>query len=436
MAKKQRRSLFDIFFGKRNPPPAAATQLKLLNAYNPFFAAFGQEAYDSDDVRAAVDAIARNVSKLNPKHIRRDASGNITHVADSIEYLLAKQPNPLMDAYTFYYKVTTLLLLHNNAFIYIQTDDMGNPIGLYPIPFYNIELQEFAGQVYCKFLFMGGDSVTVAYEDMIHLRRFFYRHDIYGEQNIQALGNTLEVLNTINQGLISSVTQTSTLRGILKYKNILKPDDLKARQDAFIKDYLTIENESGVAALDNDADYTQLKLDPKTPDEQMYSYVADRVGKYFGIAPEIITSNYTEAQWNSFYQSTIEPIALQMSLQFTKALFSTRAQQFGNEIVFEASRLEYANAITKTALIKQLMPMGIFSVNEAREIFGLAPIEGGDKHLQTLNVTNLAKADTYQGVDDGTEPGGDGGGAPPDSENAPNNNGMEDDNDETEPAGA
>lgn len=202
MAKKQRRSLFDIFFGKRNPPPAAVTQLKLLNAYNPFFAAFGQEAYDSDDVRAAVDAIARNVAKLNPKHIRRDASGNITHVEDSIEYLLAKQPNPLMDAYTFYYKVTTLLLLHNNAFIYIQTDDAGNPVGLYPIPFYNIELQEFA-QVYCKFLFMGGDSVTVAYEDMIHLRRFFYRHDIYGEQNIQALGNTLEVLNTINQGLIA-----------------------------------------------------------------------------------------------------------------------------------------------------------------------------------------------------------------------------------------
>lgn len=408
MAKKQRRSLFNLIFGpKPAAPPGAVSQLRMLNSYSPVFTAFGDNAYDSDDVRAAVDAVARNVAKLHPKHIRKDATGSITNVMDGLQYMLETQPNPYMDAYTFLYKVTTQLLLQNNAFIFVRYDDAGNVLGLYPIPFSNIQLLESGGAVYAKFSFTGGESVTVAYTELIHLRRFFYRSDLYGEPNMQALGTTLETVCTANQGVANAVKSSNALRGILKVSNALKPKDLKEKQQAFLTDYMDIsEGASGVAALDNTIEYKELTGQPQQVNPITMKFLTDKVYRYFGVSEPIVNSSYDENQWNAFYESTIEPIALQMSLQFTATLFSMREQQFGNQVIFEANRLEYASASTKIQLIQSALQNGLFTYNEMREIFNMAPLPGddGDKRIMSLNFIDAKKANQYQVGDDGGDP--------------------------------
>jgi hypothetical protein len=56
-------------------------------------------------------------------------------------------------------------------------------------------------------------------------------------------------------------------------------------------------------------------------------------------------------------------------------------------------------------MIKELVPYGLLTVNEAREILNLAPVEDGDKRLQTLNVVDAKKANAYQLEDDKKEAG-------------------------------
>ncbi|EPE61260.1 phage portal domain protein [Exiguobacterium sp. S17] len=48
--------------------------------------------------------------------------------------------------------------------------------------------------------------------------------------------------------------------------------------------------------------------------------------------------------------------------------------------------------------MRDLMPLGLFTLNEAREIFNLSPVEDGDKRIQTLNVVDASQANNYQGV--------------------------------------
>ena len=69
---------------------------------------------------------------------------------------------------------------------------------------------------------------------------------------------------------------------------------------------------------------------------------------------------------------------------------------FGNEILFEANRLQYASNNTKIQLLQNLMPMGIFSVNDALEIFNMPPVEDGDRRIFSLNYVNAQLADVYQ----------------------------------------
>ncbi|WP_185956085.1 phage portal protein [Melghirimyces algeriensis] len=420
---KEKRSLFDMIFGRRpQQQQQIQTQLRMLNGYAPVFTSFSGDAYDSDVVRSAVDAIARNAAKLKPKHVRRvrRANDGIQETGSEIEKLLSVRPNPYMDAYTFYYKAVTQLYMQNNSFIFIDIDRIAKKIrGFYPINAATAEFLEFEGDIYTRFHFMGGQQITLPYEDLIHLRRFFYKHDLYGEPSDRALHPTLQLIQTTDEGIANAVKSSAFLRGILKFTSMLKPEDMKKQRDMFVADYLDITNNGGVAATDAKTDYTPLDNEPKMIDDKQMDAIKRKVFDYFGINETIIRSNYSEDEWNAFYESTIEPLAIQMSLEFTSKLFTDAEKKRGNEIIFEANRLQYASMTTKLNL-REMVDRGAMTPNEWRAALNLAPIEGGDAPIRRLDTAEVNTEPTTGGDDnepgeEGTpsdgDPGGDGAGA-------------------------
>ena len=402
----EKRSVWDRIFGKEPKQLTNETQFKFMNGFTPVFSDFGDDPYTSDVVRSAVHAIASNAAKLKPKHIRR-TDGNVQHVNASIERLLSVRPNEFMSAYDFIYKVVTQRELYNNAFIYIKRDPSSYMVtGFYPVDMGSMELVEAQNTLFVKFQFMNGKKLTAPYEDFVHLRKFYNRNDIFGESNSQTLLPTLSLINTTNEGIANAVKSSAFLRGLIKFTNaMLKPEDIRRQRDEFVNDYLNINNNGGIAALDAKAEYQELKNDPKMVDGVQMTTIEEKVYKYFGVNKSIVMSDYKEDQWNAFYENVIEPIAIQLSLEFTSKLFSDKAQGYGNEIIFEANRLQYASNTTKVNMIKELTVLGLLSKNEAREILNLAPVENGDTFIQTLNVVNADKADKYQ-VGEDTSKGG------------------------------
>lgn len=388
------RNMFKTIFGNKEPP-VDVTQYKFLNDYAPFFSSFNGSVYDSDIVRTCIDAIARNAAKLKPKHIRR-GKGKITEVSGALEWLLQVRPNPYMSAYDFLYKTVSQLYTNNNAFIYIQTDLMGRVTGLFPLSFASIEFVEYEGELYGKFFFLGGFRMTVPYTDLIHLRRHFNADDIFGESNQKPFQPTLSLIQTVNQGIVNAIKSSARLRGFLKFTQTLRPEDLKAQRDKFVADYLSINNDGGIGALDSKAEFTPVTMDGKMVDDKQMTVIRDNAYRYFGVNENIVKADFSEDQWNAFYESVLEPIAIQLSLEFTAKCFSDRERGFGNEIIFEANRLQYASNKTKVEMLQYLMPMGVFSVNDALEILNMPPVEDGDRRIFSLNYVNAKLADVYQ----------------------------------------
>jgi HK97 family phage portal protein len=399
----EKRSLFDRIFG-RTQAPTAVHSLRMMNQFNPTFTMMN-DAYDSDVVRAAVDAIARNAAQLKAKHIRR-VNGSVMPTNSNIEYILSVRPNPFMDGYSFMYKVVTQLYLQNNSYIFIDWSDTGQVKGFYPVNASQVEFVEAQGEVFVKFAFLGGQQVTLPYQQIIHLRRFFYKNDLYGENSARALMPTLELIHTTNEGLVNAVKSSASLRGLLKFSAMMRPEDMKKQRDAFVTDYLDISNNGGVAATDSKAEYVPLTSDPKMIDAKQMEIIEDKVFKYFNVNAAIVKSDYSEQQWNAFYESVIEPIAIQLSLEFTSKVFTEREQGWGNEIIFEANRLQYASNQTKIQIIQTLMDRGMMSINQGLEIFNMPPIEGGDKRLVSLNFVDASIQNEYQlgGASNGQQP--------------------------------
>lgn len=382
------------------------SQVRVMAGYTPVFTTWGDKPWEADVVRAAVDAIARNGAKLKAKHIRR-VNGDVIVVNDQLERVLQVRPNPRMSAYDFQYKLISTLLLDNNAFAYPQWE-RGQLIAVWPVSCIASEfLEDEGGNLYVKFYFADGGSVVLPYEDIIHLRRHYYGNDLIGDPN-QAINTTLSAIHTTNEGLAQAIKTSAHLRGILKFQGMLKAEDIEAQRQRFISEYMTVQNTGGIAALDAKADYIELKNTPLVVNAGQMRELRDAVFRYFGVSEAIVTGNYNEQQWNAFYESTIEPIAVQMSLEFTRKLFSDREIGHGNEIIFEANRLQYASVSTKLALVS-MVDRGAMTPNEWREVFNLAPIEGGDVPIRRLDTRPTDETDIPKN-DEGDEEGGDLGG--------------------------
>jgi HK97 family phage portal protein len=392
------RGLFKTIFGEKETPKenVNATDFNmytLLNSFNSTYYINTGNAWDMDIVRSAVDAWCRNFAKLKAKHVREGKTGK-----SKIERLLNYRANGLMEAYSFYYKVGANLKLTNNAFIYPEYSSSGELLNIWPLMSTQLKLQEKNGQLYIRFIFKTGKVKVVPYEDLIHLRGQFFDHDIFGSSN-NALRPALEQNATINQGVSNAAKLINSIRGILSAKIASKDEDLAKARDRFVENNFKMSsNGSGVIVTDQKMEYTPIneKTTPISADQ--LAYTKNAIYDYFGVNENIVQNKFDENQWNAFYEGSIEPIAIQMSQCFTNILFTDNERNFGNEIVFEANRLQYASTSTKVTVVKELSPMGVLTKDDIREIFNMAPLPNGEgnKILQSLNWINAEKADEYQ----------------------------------------
>jgi len=396
--KKEKRNLFKMFFNnKKQMQNITKTQLQMLNSYEATFTTLGDNTYDSKVARQCIDRIATHCAKLIPRHIQESIS-NVKK--GEINFMLQEQPNPIMSRFDFIYKLISQLYSDCNAFVYIAKDNKGFITGFYPVLAERYELlQDKTGTIYLQFKFVNGQTYVMPYLELIHLRLFYNKHDVFGTKN-KVLKTDLETAHTASEGIKNAIKTSNNLKGILKYSNsMLKEKDIKASKDAFVKDFLNLENESGIAAVDGKAEFQEVNLNPITLDKEQLKQVNNNIFDYFGISEEIIRNKYTPEEWNAFFEGVIEPRAIQMSDEFTRKIFTYKARREGHKIVFTTNRLQYASIDSKINLLKVAGAYGLLTKDDGRELLDFSPLGGeeGAKILQSLNNIDSSIANDYQG---------------------------------------
>jgi HK97 family phage portal protein len=228
-------------------------------------------------------------------------------------------------------------------------------------------------------------KLVVPWEDLAVLRKDYVFGDIGGESN-EPLLKTLDVIETMDKGLQNAVKSTANLRGILKStKAMLSPETLKRQKDDFVRDYMDISNEGGIASLDATQEFIPVTMNPSVTDANTLKQIREDLYRYFGVNEKILTSDYNEEDMEAFYQSKIEPFLIALSEEMTRKVFTRREQDLGNAIIYESNRMGYSSNKTKLNMV-QLVDRGILSPNELRQMFNMAPYEGGDEYIRRLDT--------------------------------------------------
>lgn len=345
-----------------------------LTAYAPVFTNWGGAIYESEIVRAAIDARARHISKLKVETV---GTAN-----PSLQTKLAQGPNQWQTWSQFLYRTSTILDVNNTAFIVPVFDERMIITGVYPVLPTSCALVEYEGELWLRYQFLNGQYAAVEARKCCILTKHQYHYDFFGDSNYP-LRETMQLIHIQNQGIEEGVKNAATFRFMATLNNFSTATDLAKERERFTASNLSTESESGGFLLfpNTYKDVKQIDVRPYAIDAEQMKQIRENVYNYFGVNENILQNKAYGDSWSAFYEGAIEPFAVQFSEAMTKALFSERERAQGSMLMATANRLQYMSNNDKLNVTAQLLDRGLFSLNEAREIWNLPPIEGGDAHI-------------------------------------------------------
>lgn len=358
--------LFDWLF-KTKPKEVGKYEgeFKVLNGYKPHFSAWNKDLYESELIRAAIGARATHISKLTV-----EISGAARPV---LRNKLKHAPNELQTWGQFLYRLSTILDMHNTAFIVPVFDQYGEPSGVYaPLPD-RCKIVQYNNAPYIRYDFGYGQSASIEYDLCGILTRFQYRNDFFGEDNA-ALLPTMDLIHIQNQGIEEGVKSAATYRFMATLNNFSKAEDLKNERKRFTAENFAGDGGGLLLFPNTYANVKQIEAKPFTADAEQMQMIRDNVFEYFGVNEDVLQNKAYGDAWAAFYEGVVEAFAIQFSDVMTKMLFTLREQTEGNKVTATSNRLQYMSNADKLNVAAQMADRGLMTRNEIREIFNLAPL--------------------------------------------------------------
>ncbi len=378
-----------------------------MNGNLPFYSSFGDSVYASDIVVESIRCKATEFKKLQPRHIR-NVNGAQTVITDSSVARVLKRPNAFMTQSDFLEKIAILLELNKNVFIYpeyyITKGGERFFTALYPLKPSDVwYMTNDRDEMFIKMRFFSGYEVTLPIDSVIHWRKDFGVNDYFGGGMFGGNDNAglLTMLNRydqLTQSIAKALECSCQINGVMRVNSYLD-DEKSASARAEFESNLK-SNKSGILFTDMKAEYTHLPRDVKLVDAETLRFFYDTILRANGTPLAILNGDYTKAQKEAYYEHALEGDIKSLGQAMSRVMFSDREASFGNEIVFYPNDISFMSMENKISALQIGLPAGIFTKNEARELLGYPPIEGGDvmpRGYNEIDSTSVTETQTDEG---------------------------------------
>lgn len=375
---------FDLFKPKKKTQNGL-TYAPTMTGNVPFYTSFGESVYASDIIVQSIRCKANEFKKLDPRHIRT-TDGAQAVINDSSIARVLKRPNAYMTTADFLEKITILLELTKNVFIYpTWYKTKGGEryyTGLYPLKPSEVQyMTDAAGALYIYLRFANGYDVTLPADSVIHWRKDYGVNDyfgggMFGGNDNAGLLTMLQRYDQLTQSIAKALECSCQVNAVLKVNTYSETDALKEKREQFEADIKA--NKSGLLVADMSTEFQNIPRDVKLVDAETLKFFYDTILRANGCSLAILNGDYTKAQKEAYYEHALEADIKGLGQAMSRVIFSDREASFGNEIVLYPNDITFMSMENKLTALQLGLPAGIFTKNEARKLLGYAPIDGGD----------------------------------------------------------
>lgn len=362
----------------------------------PFYSDFGDDVYASDLIVQAIQCKANEFKKLKPRHIVMK-NGTKTVKTDSSIARCLRRPNEYMSTADLLEKISILLELNKNVFIYPQYYiSQGREkiyTAIYPLkPSGVTYLVDKRDRYFIMMEFANGYSVTLPASEVIHWRKNYGVNDFFGGGMLggndnRGLLKNLREYDKLCQGIAKAVECSCQINGVIKYNSYLDDDKTEAERVKF--EEKLAKNESGILMMDLKNEYTHIPRDVKLVDADTLKFFHETILRHTGVSLPILNGDYSKGQKEAFYEHALEPDITALGQAVSRCVFTEREESFGNEIVFYPNNIVFMSMENKIAFAQIAAPGGYLMKDEFRELFGYEPLPDGQGQVIAQGYNNL-----------------------------------------------
>lgn len=368
-----------------------------------------ENIYESEAILTPIDRIAKEVSKAKIRSIV-EKDGAITIQDDDISRLFRFHPNPLQTTADFLNCLVWMTMKYNNVFVYPQftwvTDALGGRHKKFDA-FWILKPIEFevgtdaSGNVWeIKFILTTGEEYILPYNDIIHLKwrrgTNLYKGggNDFGWADVSDVTKSVNALNATVEGLPKAIASSLQVKGVYNIKSLLE----RARMDEQRKDFEAhiLDSNMGMVVTDLGGEFTPVNMQQPVIGEGLVKFMKSGVIERFGVSENILSGDFTADQYDAFFKTCIEPFMIDFEQEFSEKCFTKREKEIGHKVRGYFNMLRYMSVNQKQEMAKIAFNTALMDINGVLDMFGLDPIEGGERRLQSLNYVNANTIDQYQ----------------------------------------
>lgn len=386
--------IFD--FWRKKEQPQGLVYAPTNNGGLPFYTSFGENVYTSDIIVQSIRCKANEFKKLDPRHIKT-TNGVQSVVNDSSIARVLKRPNAYMTTADFLEKITILLELNKNVFIYpMWYKTKGGErfyTGIYPLkPSEVTYMATAAGDLYINLKFANGYETTLPADSVIHWRKDYGVNDYFGGGMFGGNDNTglltmLQRYDQLTQSIAKALECSCQVNALLKVNTYSETDALKTKREQFEADLKA--NKSGILVTDLSSEFQGIPRDVKLVDAETLKFFYDTILRANGTSLAILNGDYTKAQKEAYYEHALEADIKSLGQAMSRVIFSDRGTSFGNEIVLYPNEIQFMSMENKISFAQIAMPAGALMKDEFRALFGYAPLPDGQGQVIAQGYNNL-----------------------------------------------
>ena len=362
--------MLEKIFGRREQPKGLknAQIFRMLEGYTPAWTTWRGSVYESELIRAALDAWGRHAAKLKP-NVRGSA-------VPELQNRLKVRPNAFQEWTKFLYQTATILGVRNNTFLVKTRNDDGTPNGIINVVPDSWELVEYENEPWIRFILPNNKRRAERLAETGIMTRFQYKNELFGENN-DALQPVLDLISMQRQGITEGIKNGNSYRFYAKSDNWASDDDLGEEMERYNK--FTFGNKKtagGVLLFPNTySDIHEMKPGGFTIDKDQQEHIKTNVFDYFAVNEDILQNKAFGDAWLAFYEGFVEWFAIQLGEVMSGMIYSDRERgAYENQVFFTSNRLQYMSNADKLNAVTQLGDRGLATRNELREILNLEPL--------------------------------------------------------------
>ena len=355
---------------------------------------------------------ANSVSKLPLQLFKYEGERKVRDKSNPLWYLLERRPNSYQTPSQFKSYIEVSRLLWGNAFVKIKFNNNGKIIALEPLEPQNVTIVKGMTGEYL-YSYKNGFIEEVYSEDEIIHFPYISAQGKVGKSPLEVARESVGNLTSINKyegNLYRNGTMTT---GVLEATGELAPAAREKIKTEWKKLYGGVNNAGDIAVIDSGLQYKPITLPLKDME-----FIASRKMNKAEIAtifdvPSYMLNDLDNAKYNNVEQQNLrylvdvlQPEVTALEEELNYKLFTVE-QAKSNFVKFNLNSAMRADSKTRAEYYKEMLGMGLMSINEARDKEDMHSIgEIGDKHYMSLNFTTLETLEKHNRIKSGSEEGG------------------------------